>query len=281
MTETRCGFIALLGPSNAGKSTLLNKLVGQKVSIVSPKVQTTRMRIHGITIRGKSQLIYIDTPGFFASKTIGDQKFDEIATQAAKEADIRVVLVDSSRKMDVHVIRKFLQQWQPAILVLNKIDRVNRPELLSLTQTLTQDQDIKAVFMISALTGDGIEALQSYLAQNVPQAPWLYPEDMLTDQSTQDWAAEITREQVYLQLHKELPYDVRVETERYETLDNGDIKIHQALVVSRESQKRILIGENGKRIQSISRAARLEISRNLGCLVHLFLYVRVKPKKSE
>lgn len=281
MVETRCGFIAVLGLPNAGKSTLINKFVGQKVSIVSPKVQTTRMRVLGLTIAQSSQLIFIDTPGVFASQRRGDQKLAEVATQAAADADLRMVLVDVASKPNIHLIQEMLQKWKPAILVLNKIDRVDRSLLLALTQDMTQGQDVKAVFMISALRDDGVEALKSYLAEQVPLAPWLYPEDTLTDQSTKDWAAEITREQVYMQLQDELPYEVRVETEQYETRDNGEAVIHQVLLVSREGQRRILIGEKGKRIQSISRASRLEITRNLGHPVHLFLHVQVRPKRAE
>lgn len=277
MTEQkRCGFITVLGAPNAGKSTLINQLVGSKVSIVSHKVQTTRQRILGIVAHGQSQLILVDTPGIFDPKKRLERAMVRAAWEATRDSDILVVMVDVTEKSlaKAKVILDNLAN-RPIILVLNKIDLVKRETLLEITQKLQPYKNVTDTYMISALTNDGVNDLMTTLAQRVPVGPWLYPEDQLSTMPQRLWAAEITREQLYLQLHQELPYETWVETEGWEEFDNGSVKISQIIYVARAGQKGILLGKRGERIKEISAAARQEIATHLDRPVHLFLFIKV------
>ncbi|MEI8295130.1 MAG: GTPase Era [Alphaproteobacteria bacterium] len=280
MSETRCGFVAVLGLPNAGKSTLVNSLAGGKVSIVSHKAQTTRHRILGITVAGDAQLVLVDTPGVFAPRRQLDRSMVKAAWGARAEADFCLVLVDASLK-NLTDNKKLLQKCPGALLVLNKIDRMPRQRLLAVAQELTRDTDVADVFMISALRNDGIDDLRESLGKRVPVGPWVFDADALTDQPQRLWAAELTREQLYWQLNQELPYDTWVETERWENFANGSSRIDQIIYVNREAQKKIVIGARGERIKAISIAARQEMIRHLGAQVHLFLRVKVQENWSE
>jgi GTP-binding protein Era len=282
---TRCGYIALLGAPNAGKSTLLNRLVGAKLAIVSPKVQTTRARLLGIIAREESQLVFIDTPGIFAPKRRLERAMVNAAWEGAKEADIDVVLVDASRGLDADT-RRILDGLKAAgkrraILALNQIDKVKREALLPMAGAMTQAYEFERVFMISGLNGDGVEDLLAYLAGAVPEGPWLFPADEMTDAPLRLLAAEITREQIFLQLHQELPYASTVETEAWEEFADGSVKISQLIHVARDSQKPIMLGKGGSRIKSIGEAARAELEKLLGRRVHLFLQVKVSGDWTE
>ncbi len=276
MTLQYCGFIAILGEPNAGKSTLVNQIVGSKVSIVSPKVQTTRRRILGIAIRDDTQLILIDTPGIFAPSRQLEKAMVKTAYASSQEADCVVLLVDASRKKfePSHGIIKKLGD-RPLILVLNKVDLIDPAKLLKISADFAKYPQITDTFMISALTGDGVEDLTHHLCKKMPQGPWHYPEDQITDLPMRLWAAEITREQLVLQLRHELPYETYVETEKWEQFDNGSVKISQAIVVARETQKPIILGKKGQQIKKISMNARLEMEHLLGHPVHLLLFVKV------
>ncbi|MGA2088331.1 MAG: GTPase Era [Stellaceae bacterium] len=282
---TRCGYIALLGAPNAGKSTLLNRLVGAKLAIVSPKVQTTRARLLGIVARGESQLVFIDTPGIFAPKRRLERAMVAAAWEGAKEADIDVVLVDASRGLDADT-RRILDGLKAAgkrraVLALNQIDKAKREALLPMAAALAQAYEFERVFMISGLNGDGVEDLLAYLAGAVPEGPWLFPADEMTDAPLRLLAAEITREQIFLQLHQELPYASTVETEAWEEFADGSVKISQLIHVARDSQKPIVLGKGGSRIKSIGEAARAELEKLLGRRVHLFLQVKVSGDWTE
>ena len=276
---TRCGYVALIGAPNAGKSTLLNSLIGEKVSIVSPKVQTTRMRVLGIRIVGTAQVIFVDTPGIFAPKRRLERAMVAAAWQGAGDADVVVLLVDAlaPRRDDTQrIIARLKESGRAAILALNKIDRIRRDRLLGIAAALNAEFPFTETFMISALTGDGIDDLLQAVAARLPEGPWLFPEDQLSDIPQRLLAAEITREQIFLQLHQELPYAIAVETESWEEFDNGDVRIHQAVYVQRESQKGIVLGKGGRQIQAIGAAARAELETMLGRRVHLALHVKVK-----
>ncbi len=276
--QHRCGHVALVGAPNAGKSTLLNLLVGSKLSIVTPKVQTTRSRVLGIAIRGDAQLIFIDTPGIFSPKRRLDRAMVAAAWAGAGDADIVVVLIDAARGFDEdsrRIIERLKAAKRRAVLALNKIDLMKRDMLLPLADALTQAGDLERVFMISSTGGDGTGDLADYLAQTVPEGPWLFPEDQLTDLPQRLLAAEITREQLYLQLHQELPYAATVETESWEDRPDGSVKISQTIHVQRDSQKAIVLGKGGAQVKHIGLKARLELERVLGQRVHLFLFVRV------
>jgi GTP-binding protein Era len=280
----RCGYIALVGAPNAGKSTLLNLLVGTKLSIVTPKVQTTRSRVLGIALRGEAQLIFIDTPGIFAPKRRLDRAMVAAAWAGAEDADIVAVLVDASRGVDddTRGILEHLKATQRRpVLALNKIDLVRREKLLPLANDLSQLCDFDRVFMISSTAGDGTGDLADFLAGAVPEAPWLYPEDQLTDLPQRLLAAEITREQIYLQLHQELPYAAAVETEQWEERQDGSVKISQVIHVQREGQKPIVLGKGGAQVKKIGAAARAELEKLLERRVHLFLFVRVTPEWAD
>jgi len=274
----RCGFVALLGAPNAGKSTLLNRLVGAKISIVTPKAQTTRTRVLGITVKGETQLIFIDTPGVFAPKKRLDRAMVAAAWGGARSADIVAVLVDASRPVGDdtrRIVEGLKREGARAILILNKIDLIKREPLLTLADELNREGIFTDIFMVSALSGDGVADLIAYLSSRLPEGPWLYPEDQLSDMPKFLLAAEVTREQLYLQLQQELPYAAAVETESWTPFEDGSARIEQVIYVERESQKPIVIGKGGARIKSIGEAARLELERLLGHRVHLFLHVKV------
>jgi GTP-binding protein Era len=276
---TRCGFVAVLGAPNAGKSTLTNRLVGQKVSIVTPKVQTTRSRVIGIAMIGQAQLVLIDTPGIFAPRRRLDRAMIAAAWQGSQDADLRLVLIDAERGLDANsarILDGLKQGGRRALLVLNKIDSVAKPKLLALAQKLNGEGLFDETFMISALTGDGVEDLGAYLAAHLPPGPWLYPGDQLSDLPLRLLAAELVREQVFRQLHQELPYASAVETESWEEFKDGSVKIGAVIFVQREGQRPILLGKGGQRIKAIGAAARRELEGLLDRRVHLMLHVKVK-----
>ena len=276
---TRAGFVALIGAPNAGKSTLMNKLVGAKVSIVTHKVQTTRAIIRGITIHDQSQIIFVDTPGIFKPRRRLDTAMVTTAWGGARDADIVAFLIDCERGIseDLREILLSLKQVkQPKILLLNKIDTVSRDKLLALAAKANEEVSFDQTFMISALKGDGCDDLLRYMADNVPAGPWLYPEDQISDLPMRQLAAEITREKLFLRLHQELPYASHVETENWADEPKGGIRVEQVIYVERESQKKIVIGKKGATIKAISMAARKEISEAVDDNVHLFLFVKVR-----
>ena len=276
---TRCGYVALIGAPNAGKSTLLNRLVGQKLAIVTPKVQTTRTRLLGIATRGLAQLILVDTPGIFAPRRRLDRAMVAAAWAGTADADAVVLLVDAARPADPdtqHIIDRLKESGRRAILALNKIDLVRRDSLLAVADTLDRAGLFDRIFMISGLNGDGVEDLKEHLAAIVPAGPWLFPEDQLSDAPERWLAAEVTREQVFLQLHDELPYAASVETEGWEERRDGSVKIDQVIYVRRPGQRAIVLGDKGSRIKAIGARARAELARLLERRVHLFLFVKVR-----
>ncbi len=284
MTIGRCGYVALVGAPNAGKSTLLNQLIGAKVSIVSPKVQTTRSRVLGIAIEGGAQLIFIDTPGIFAPKRRLERAMVAAAWAGTEDADVIVVLVDAARGIDAdtrRIIDGLKAAGRRAVLALNKVDLVAPPRLLPLAGQLSSEGIFDAVFMISGLTGDGVGDLKRHLAAALPEGPWLFPEDQLTDLPQRLLAAETTREQIFVQLHQELPYAAMVETDTWEEREDGSVKIAQTIHVQRDSQKAIVLGKGGRQIRQIGERARAELERLLGRRVHLFLFVRVTENWTE
>jgi GTP-binding protein Era len=275
----RCGYIALVGAPNAGKSTLLNQLVRAKVSIVTPKVQTTRSRVLGIAIEGTAQLIFVDTPGIFAPKKRLERAMVAAAWAGAQDADIVVLLVDAVRGIDEdtrRIIDGLKSAGRRAILALNKVDIVKPEKLLGLAERLAKEDIFEPVFMISGLTGSGVEDLRAHLVAALPEGPWLFPEDQLSDLPQRLMAAEATREQVFLQLHDELPYASTVETDSWEEFKNGSVKISQTIFVQRDSQKAIVLGHEGAQIKRIGARARHELERLFGRRVHLFLFVKVR-----
>lgn len=279
LAPTRSGFVALIGATNAGKSTLVNRLVGAKVSIVSHKVQTTRAIIRGIAIHDRTQIVFMDTPGIFKPRRRLDRAMVTTAWGGARDADIIVLLIDSERglKGDADKILEALKDVkQPKILLLNKIDQVHRESLLALAQAANEKVNFDRTFMISALNGPGCEDLMDYLAKALLEGPWYYPEDQISDLPMRQLAAEITREKLFLRLHQELPYASHVETEKWEEMKNGSVRIEQVIYVERDSQKKIALGKNGDAIKAISMAARKEISEILEQPVHLFLFVKVR-----
>jgi GTP-binding protein Era len=283
-TRTRCGHVALIGAPNAGKSTLLNRLVGRKLSIVTPKPQTTRTRLLGIATEGPTQIIYVDTPGIFAPRRRLDRAMVAAAWIGAEDADRTVLLVDAARGVDRdtrRILGRLAERGRESILALNKIDLVRRDGLLGLVDTLSQEGQFDPVFMISGHTGDGVDDLKSYLAGALPQGPWLFPEDQLSDMPERVIAAEVTREQVFLQLRDELPYGSTVETERWEDKNDGSARIEQVIFVQRPSQRAIVLGEGGQRIKGIGARARAELERMLERRVHLFLFVKVRENWVE
>ena len=284
MTDTRAGFIAILGAPNVGKSTLLNKLVGTKVSIVSPKVQTTRSRVLGICIEGNAQVIFIDTPGIFKPRRRLDRAMVAAAWGGGADADDVLLLVDASRGIDANtadIIKKLKKSARPVILALNKVDLVKKPVLLALAEEANKAGIFSDIFMISAETGDGVADLMAFLAARVPDGPWLFPEDQISDMPGRLTAAEITREKLYLQLHQELPYAAAVETESWKDQDDGSVRIEQVIYVERASQKAIVLGKKGSRIKSLGEAARKELEEIFERRVHLFLFVKVRGKWGE
>lgn len=277
---TRCGFVALIGAPNSGKSTLLNRLVGAKVSIVTPKVQTTRSRIRGIAIEGVSQIVYVDTPGIFAPKRRLERAMVAAAWTGVEDADERVLLFDASRRQidrDTRLILDGLKaRGRDAVLALNKIDRIKPPALLELAARFEAEGLFSRIFMISALTGDGVEDLCRYLAERMPPGPWLYPEDQLSDLPERLLAAEVTREQLFLRLHEELPYALTVETEDWRELDDGSLRLEQTVFVRRESHRKICLGRGGQQIKAVREAAQAQLQEMFGRRVHLFLFVKVR-----
>ncbi len=276
---TRSGFVALIGATNAGKSTLLNKLVGAKVSIVSHKVQTTRAIVRGIAIHKRAQIVFMDTPGIFKPRRRLDRAMVTSAWGGAKDADAIMMLIDSERglKGDAETILEGLKHVeQPKMLVLNKIDQVEREDLLKLATAANEFVDFERTFMISALTGSGCDDVLDYLAMKLPEGPWYYPEDQISDLPMRQLAAEITREKLFLRLHQELPYSSHVETEKWEERKDGSVRIEQVIYVERDSQKKIALGKNGDAIKAISMASRKELSEILEQPVHLFLFVKVR-----
>jgi GTP-binding protein Era len=276
---TRCGYVALIGAPNAGKSTLLNRLVGQKLAIVTPKVQTTRSRLLGIATDGQTQLIFVDTPGIFAPRRRLDRAMVAAAWAGASDADVTVLLVDASRGIDDDTVRitgRLKDARASLILALNKIDLVRRDALLGLTERLSRLAAFSRVFMISGLNGDGVDDLRDHLALTAPEGPFLFPPDQLSDAPERWLAAEVTREQVFLQLHDELPYSATVETESWEERPDGSVRVEQVIYVRKPSQRAIVLGDGGKRIKTIGARARAELGAMLDRKVHLFLFVKVR-----
>ncbi|HHZ67115.1 MAG TPA: GTPase Era [Alphaproteobacteria bacterium] len=282
--NSRCMFVALLGAPNVGKSTLLNRVVGAKISIVTPKVQTTRTRIVGIAMRGKVQIIFLDTPGIFKPRQRLQRAMVEAAWSSARQADSIVLLIDANAGLtedSYRLITKLKDQNRPTIVALNKIDLIKPPRLLKLTSSLNTEGFFTDTFMISALTGDGVEDLVAKLAESAPTGPWLYPKDQLSDVPLRMLAAEITREKLFLQLQNELPYSTAIETEEWNERKDGSVRIDQTIYVQRNSQKMIVVGKNGTRIKSIGSVARCELEKLLERRVHLFLHVKVRRDWSE
>jgi len=278
---SRCGFVALIGAPNAGKSTLLNAMVGAKVAIVSHKVQTTRTRVTGIALAGDAQLVFLDTPGIFKPKRRLDRAMVKAAWQGSDDAEKTVLLVDARKGVSAEVdaiLDNLLDSGQRPILALNKIDQMKRDTLLALSAALNDKVDFERTFMISALSGDGVDDLRDYLASGAPEGPWMYPEDQVADITLRILAAEVTREKVYLNLHDELPYAITVETEAYKEQKDGSARIEQVIHVERDSQKGMVIGKGGSMLKKLGAAAREEMEEMLGHKVHLFLHVRVTPK---
>ena len=283
-SQPRAGFVAVIGAPNAGKSTLVNALVGQKVAIVSPKAQTTRSRLMGIAIHGTAQILLVDTPGIFEPRRRLDRAMVAAAWTGAQDADLILLVIDSEIGVtgDVARIVDSLDERQhPLFLALNKIDLVKKPALLALSAKLTDRLNPDQVFMISAAQGDGVADLKHALAGAMPEGPWLYPEDEVSDATDRMIAAELTREQVVNQLHQELPYATAIETETWEDRPDGSTAIRQQILVERDSQKAIVIGKGGRRLKAIGAAARAEIAEHLGRQVHLFLHVKVNPRWDE
>lgn len=287
--QTRSGFIALIGAPNAGKSTLINRLVGAKISIVTHKAQTTRAPVRGIVMRGNAQLIFIDTPGIFSPKKQLDKAMVDSAWDGAREADMLLLVIDAAAAQSAAGFEESLAplltalRWvkRPKILLLNKIDKVKPEALLALTAKLNAALEFDKVFMVSALNGSGCEDVAAYLAENMPAGPFYYDSDQLSDMPMRRMAAEITREKLYLRLHDELPYAATVETESWEERKDGSVKINQVCYVERESHRKILLGAGGATIKAIGQAARAELSEMLGQKVHLFLFVKVRPNWSK
>jgi len=281
---TRAGFVAVIGAPNAGKSTLVNALVGQKVAIVSDKAQTTRARLMGIAVEGQAQILLVDTPGIFQPKRRLDRAMVAAAWTGAEDAELIVLVIDSHAGINAAVERILVGlegRKHPLIIVLNKIDLVKKPALLALSAALTERLDPDKVFMISAAQGDGVADLKAALADAMPEGPWLYPEDEVSDATDRMIAAELTREQIVNQLHQELPYATAVETETWEDRPDGATVIRQQILVARDSQKAIVIGKGGARLKRIGEAARKAITEHLGRPVHLYLHVKVNPKWDE
>ena len=277
--QTRSGFVALIGAPNAGKSTLVNRFVGAKVSIVSHKVQTTRAVVRGIVIRGRAQIVFVDTPGIFKPRRRLDRAMVTTAWGGAHDADRILFLVDAERGLKgdaVGILEGLAQVRQPKVLLVNKVDRVRPEALLELTARANETVAFERTFMISALNGSGCDDVLDYLAEALPEGPWYYPEDQISDLPMRQLAAEITREKLYLRLHQELPYASHVETEGWEERKDGSVRIEQVIYVERDSQKKIVLGKGGATIKAISQAARKEIGAILEQPVHLFLFVKVR-----
>ncbi len=290
-SKTRCGFVAVIGAPNAGKSTLVNALVGTKVSIVTPKVQTTRMPVRGVAIRGNAQIVFVDTPGIFKPRRRLDRAMVKSAWAGAGDADAVLVIVDAPALAEEQgglaardtqaIIDGLKASGRKAALVLNKVDAMKREELLPLARRLNESDVFSDVFMISALKGQGVDDLANWCAQRMPQGIWLYPEDQAADIPSRLLAAEITREKLYLRLHDELPYAAGVETESWTERKDGSVRIDQTIYVQREGQKAIVLGKNGQAVKAIGEAARKELETLFGRRVHLFLFVKVRENWAE
>ncbi len=285
MTEpTRAGFVALIGAPNAGKSTLMNRMVGAKVSIVTHKVQTTRTRVLGIVIHDASQLVFVDTPGIFQPKRRLDRAMVRAAWDGAHEADAIVLLADAGRGLDDEtgaIIKGLKDAGRTAILAINKIDTVRKERLLELAAAFDATGVFTRIFMISATRGEGTDDLMDALAGQVPLGPWLFPEDQLSDMPQRLMAAEVTREKLYLNVHQEVPYELTVETEQWKTLRDGSVRIEQTIYVRRDSQKAIVLGKGGRLVKKVGQAAREELSRLFEVPVQLYLFVKVREKWAE
>lgn len=282
--QTRCGFVAIIGAPNAGKSTLLNQLVGSKVAIVTHKVQTTRSRIRGIAMEGNTQIVFVDTPGIFKPKRRLDKAMVEAAWGGAGDADAIILMVDAEYERDEdleRIIEGLKSQGRKAILVLNKIDATKREKLLKLAERLNETGLFTDTFMISAMKGSGVADLRRHLAALMPAGPWHYPEDQAADVPLRSLAAEVTREKLFLRLHDELPYSLTVETEEWEQRKDGSIRIAQVIFVERESQKKIALGKGGQTIKKVGQLAREELEEMLETRVHLFLFVKVRENWSD
>jgi len=278
---TRCGFVALIGAPNVGKSTLTNALTGSKVSIVTPKVQTTRALVRGIAIEGSSQLIFVDTPGVFRPRRRLDRAMVTTAWGGAHDADLIGLLIDAKRGLDqdsAGILARLAGLRQPQALILNKVDMVEKGTLLGLAESTNARASFAATFMVSALNGDGVGDLRQWFAAHVPQGPWLYPEDQMSDAPLRQLAAEITREKLYLRLHEELPYQSTVETDAWKEQKDGSARIEQTIYVERASQRKIVLGKGGQTIKAIGAAARRELAEIIDKPVHLFLFVKVRER---
>ncbi|HZB62836.1 MAG TPA: GTPase Era [Microvirga sp.] len=283
-TNTKAGFVALIGAPNAGKSTLLNSLVGSKVSIVSRKVQTTRALVRGIAIEGEAQIVFVDTPGIFKPKRRLDRAMVTSAWGGAGDADIIALLLDVRKGIDEEaeaILEKLPELKQAKVLILNKIDLIERSRLLELAAKLNEKVPFAHTFMISALKGDGIDTLRRQLAAMMPEGPWLYPEDQISDAPLRMLAAEITREKIYERLHEELPYQSTVETDQWQPRPDGSVRIEQTVFVERDSQRKIVLGKGGQTIKAIGQAARKEIAEIAEAPVHLFIFVKVRENWSD
>ena len=281
---TRCGFVALIGAPNAGKSTLINALVGAKVSIVSRKVQTTRRQLRGIALRDQAQIIFVDTPGIFKPKRRLDRAMVASAWGGAGDADVVALLIDARKGLDDEareIMAKLGETRHPRVLVLNKIDLVERSRLLELSEKANALLQFEATFMVSALNSDGLDGLLDHQAGRMKPGPWLYPEDQVSDAPLRDLAAEITREKLFERLHDELPYQLTVETDSWKELPDGSARIEQTIFVTREGHRKIVIGEGGKNLKAVGSAARREISEAAEQKIHLFLFVKVREKWTD
>lgn len=283
MTE-RCGLVAVVGAPNAGKSTLVNALVGQKVAIVSPKAQTTRVRLMGVAIEGESQLLLVDTPGIFEARRRLDRAMVSAAWGGTSDADLIALVIDAktglTRKIEA-LVQGLSERREPKLVILNKVDVTPKEQLLELATRLDAALKPETIFMVSATTGDGLADLKTALAERMPEGPWHFPEDQVSDATDRMLAAEVTREQLYLKLHAELPYVSAVETEKYEERKDGSVVIHQQILVGRPTQKAIVLGKGGAMIKQIGAASRAQLGELLGRKVHLFLHVKVKPDWEE
>jgi GTPase len=282
--STRCGFAAVIGAPNAGKSTLVNALVGAKVSIVTHKAQTTRSRMRGIAIEGESQIVLVDTPGIFSPKRRLDRAMVETAWAEARDADVAVLVVDAARGFDdlVEPILDHARELKiPLALALNKVDKIEKAKLLALAAEADKRLSIEQLFMISALSGDGVAYLKTWLGGRMPFGPWLFPEDQIADAPLRQWAAEVTREKMFLRLHEEIPYSSTVETTSWQNRKDGSIRIEQTIFVERESQRKIVLGAKGQAIKQISMEARREIAGGVESPVHLFLFVKVRENWAD
>ncbi|MEJ8573676.1 GTPase Era [Microbaculum marinum] len=281
---SRCGFVALIGAPNAGKSTLLNRLIGAKVSIVTHKVQTTRALVRGIALRGNAQIVFVDTPGIFSPRRRLDTAMVRSAWSGAADADLVVLIADARKGLDEDardIVARLGDIARPKYLALNKIDEMRRDKLLEISAQFNEAHAFAATFMISALTGDGVDDLFDAIAAAMPEGPWLYPEDQISDFPMRQLAAEITREKLYLRLHQELPYESHVETESWTEQKNGSVRVEQVIYVARDSQKGIVLGKGGRTIREIGAAAREELADILGQPVHLFLFVKVRERWAD